>query len=1420
MKLFKRTGAMILAIVMVLSLIPSTVFAVDETNFVLSATSVDGTTGGTSTVTFAPNVDINLTGIDGLLLKDAVQQGGTGKLQIASMTGKTGLGFTTVEIDTVGNGYLSGAWSDAPKAISAGDPIFTATYTVPAGTEAGLYKVELNFEDPGWLETDGGAGKGGFETNSSYYAYIEVTEPAVVPPFELYYELNSPTDEDTDKYSDFGAGDTVTATIYAKASTPTKLQAFDLYVTNDALLVYDSFESTYGIRVGSSAGDGKASTATLQHIQFEFVEGAKTEIDIDENGTVLATITFKISDDAVFSSDAINNGWMPITITEESNFATENNEKSINTTLAEDDPYRLTVSTPVYGVEIVTEYTVTYDDNVDDDSVTNMPDPISVTKYHNIDLTLSNVEPVRTGYTFMGWTKTAGKEYSSDEDIDFAKSAVFSENADTPLYALWKQNTYTVQWFNMNADEMLLESDENVVHGTAPQYDGAEPTKAPAGAKVYNFVGWNEDANADSGTFVEHLPVVTKDTDYYAIFSESDRYITVHWMSQDGTELSTSSILYDTKPQYQGGFSEPTKAEDNGCTYDFAGWAETAGQAIGTALENLPNVTDEVYYYAAFTPNPKTFTVNLVPNGGTIADGYDVSEYTYGNEITLPDASTITRTGYTFDGWYTSAEFAEGTGPVATITSTDFGNKIYYAKWTENTYNVKYLPGEGTGNEYTDSNIGYEDSYTIKAYDDAALNFTAPAGYVFAGWQASNGKTYNTGSSYTKMSEAAGDTIILTALWSQDVFNITYIFKEDGETVVLEDVTNENPDTYDKNVGLTLTAPSKAGYTFKSWAAFLTTTDWGDTEFTLVDGNNIPAGTEADLIIIGTFTMDSYTITYNANGGDVSPATQKYNITSTDELAVPTRNGYTFAGWKNTGEAVGSWGANKTTNPAGQNLSNDWGNVELTAQWTQEVYTITFTGMSGSDTTATYKIEDNATIASKQSNPVKSYYSFNGWTPNGGGNWGTDMIAAADTSTATVNGKYGNVTLTADWTAIEYTITFYEKPRGTADNTVLKTITFTAESGTIEAPSVPLMNGYAGKWGSYSTDPADGNQSVYPEYTQIDYTITYDANGGTVTPATQTYSVNSKDALAVPTREGYTFNGWKVISESVGSWQKDEIVEPSYKLNLDWGSVTLQAQWTAVSYKITFVTVGDAIPEMTYTSGDTKALPTSTGNGLYTFKQWRLTAADGEHNWGEVKDDSTNTAGATFTTDYTVAGHYGNITLTAEWELSFTYDVQEYKYAYTGWKMLRIDATDLEEGTIYTFDGAPMYYTTDQHYLIDPDNDEGVFYTLVPADCLYDLALNRTGEGKVGTSTDAAAVLYADGQLVGDINGDGKLNIADANIIHQMVERGGGYYSEAQLSVLARLRCDIDTDNTGSNCEYRGSINDTNALINLINQVQ
>ena len=117
-----------------------------------------------------------------------------------------------------------------------------------------------------------------------------------------------------------------------------------------------------------------------------------------------------------------------------------------------------------------------------------------------------------------------------------------------------------------------------------------------------------------------------------------------------------------------------------------------------------------------------TYAVTLNTNGGTIADGKDVTGYTYGVGATLP--TDVTRTGYTFKGWYDNESLTGS--PVTAIGGTEMGNKEYWAKWEINQYTIAYDLAGGTAE-------GNPDTYTIET---GAFTLTNPtkSGYTFTGW--------------------------------------------------------------------------------------------------------------------------------------------------------------------------------------------------------------------------------------------------------------------------------------------------------------------------------------------------------------------------------------------------------------------------------------------------------------------------------------------------------------------------------------------------------------------------------------------------------------------------------------------------------------------------------------------------------------
>ena len=153
----------------------------------------------------------------------------------------------------------------------------------------------------------------------------------------------------------------------------------------------------------------------------------------------------------------------------------------------------------------------------------------------------------------------------------------------------------------------------------------------------------------------------------------------------------------------------------DGNTGSYFMWLDGNGNSYAPGGSVPADVTKLTVQWTA-----PTYAVTLHPNGGTIADGKDVTGYTYGVGATLP--TDVTRTGYTFKGWYDN----EGlTGdPVTAIGDTETGNKEYWAKWEINQYTVTVKPENGEAD--------------ITITQDYGTPITAPTltreGYQFNGW--------------------------------------------------------------------------------------------------------------------------------------------------------------------------------------------------------------------------------------------------------------------------------------------------------------------------------------------------------------------------------------------------------------------------------------------------------------------------------------------------------------------------------------------------------------------------------------------------------------------------------------------------------------------------------------------------------------
>ena len=141
--------------------------------------------------------------------------------------------------------------------------------------------------------------------------------------------------------------------------------------------------------------------------------------------------------------------------------------------------------------------------------------------------------------------------------------------------------------------------------------------------------------------------------------------------------------------------------------------------------------------------------------------------------------------------------------------------------------------------------------------------------------------------------------------------------------------------------------PSRQGYQFTGW--YLDDTKYG-----------FNAAVTGNMTLTAKWTANSYTITFDTNGGSaVAPITQDYG-TDITAPAAPTKTGYTFMGWEPEIPA---------TMPAE--------NMTITAKWRINQYTVTFDTDGGSAVAPI--TQDYGTTITAPADPTREGYTFIGW---------------------------------------------------------------------------------------------------------------------------------------------------------------------------------------------------------------------------------------------------------------------------------------------------------------------------------------------------------------------------------------------------------------------------------------------------------
>ena len=437
----------------------------------------------------------------------------------------------------------------------------------------------------------------------------------------------------------------------------------------------------------------------------------------------------------------------------------------------------------------------------------------------------------------------------------------------------------------------------------------------------------------------------------------------------------------------------------------------------------------------------------------------------------------------------------------------------------------------------------------------------------------------------------------------------------------------------------------------------------GEAEFTYTYPNGYEILTRPDSAGSGSTRYEcavkTYTITYaNIEGATpAAPQPTTYKTTQGDTIEVVTREHYTFDSWTVSATTVGET-VNFTLDDNNHFAEGCYGDVTLTANWTADVYTVTFDPDNGGDTW-TENVTYPGTLT-RPTDPTKTGYTLDttaeGWY-RGENPWRFGWTVQS------------NMTLKAKWNANAYTVKFdgngstsgsmndqafaYDAAaqKLTQNNFTKLGYTFQGWAQTADAQEVEFEDQESV---SNLTAEPNGEVTLYAVWKANSYFFRFNGNGSTSGEmADQEFTVDdfTKTLTANAfTKDGYTFDKWTLQAGGSGSVFANEAPITANWSNVDGKVIDLYAQWTPTPYTLTLDPNNGVQAETSpYTIEGSAVLPKPT-YAEHVFKGWKVTIADG--NW--TQDDVVSNGN--------YPQMYGDVTLTAQWTLSEAYTTDKGEY--------------------------------------------------------------------------------------------------------------------------------------------------------------
>lgn len=892
--------------------------------------------------------------------------------------------------------------------------------------------------------------------------------------------------------------------------------------------------------------------------------------------------------------------------------------------------------------------------------------------------------PTWVGHTFQNWeaeTSPFDGTLSGSQNRNFT----FGRGSDV-VRAIWKTNEYDVLfenefdfdtwvWNRVAGGSQVLDYENNAITITSNSTD------------TYTEPYMN---TSPSQHYMTLIPGHTYEFSYYYENGSVAGNLDPFMFAYENTSMSS----------YAGG----SKSWNLGVAANESGrhtvtWTIPAGRPYVTmrlGMTTVGMVTKFSDIYIRDISNPAGAQDNVSePNvGGTAVHGVSVKYgYTIGSADTLGgNMPTISRTGYTFEGWYTSQDsYGNGTGTKYTASNVMGTTNIkLYARWLVGvTYNANggsyasgssYAPKSRTNLDVA-TNIAVSNRIDQGStnWNDSRLGYAYvpyKVGYNFKGWKAVsadpavNGKIYFPGQTVSVKANIefvaqweACSTASLNTQYNIGTAQGGYTFYP-GQLYFYKFTPSTNMQatgyTYNSGDGDTGVDPKLYLYTGTTltdenddYEESFGVTAVQENDYNAVLNANLTAGTTYyyGLGLVGTAFNDSWVYnfkisenyvnyTLNANGGSVSPTTVIGHYNTAVTVNNPTRTGWTFAGWKasdNNKSYTGSVPAADTNARIDANRTSLITNVTLTAQWNINQYTLNVYAQFNKASSATAKTS----------------------TYERGTTGGTVKITSSGTAGASATTKinYQSTTTIVATPATGYTFGgWYTSP--TLSGTTV-TAWGTQFASTATATTSAMGTGGLNYYAKFEINTYTIGVYAYNNSAAAPGTFTNGTTGGSVGFAssagskgtTRTNVHGQSVTIYAKPATGYTFAGWyygntssmsSAASIAVGSCTLSGGVYSYSWTTTD--SRSYSAKFTINQYTLTINPNGGSYGGTTNNSTVTQyygttysvADPTRTG---YTFKNWTIAKTGGGTATGSISN-KVYTFGA------------GNDTITAQWSVN------------------------------------------------------------------------------------------------------------------------------------------------------------------------